>query len=122
MEEPELSLLNIGLQCGLLRAKMSDNFETAIKNCNYLQQLRQTWWLWKHCDVSLSLKPAVDLLNIFQRLELKGKAFEVYKAATKEGIEEFLSVLLLIDSTVTIDDTTKDKIKRYNVDSLSTAE
>jgi hypothetical protein len=57
------------------------------------------------------LKPAIDLLGeIFQRLQLKGKAFEVYEAATKEEIEEFWSVLLLIDSTLTIDDTTKIQI------------
>ena len=63
------------------------------------------------------------LNEIFQQLELKGKAFEVYKAAAKEEIEEFWSVLLLIDSTLTIDDTTKNQIKKklIYVDLLSTA-
>ena len=108
-----MSLLNIGLQCvGLMRAKTSDDFELAIKNCNNLQQLRQACGdSEKQCNVASSLKPPVDLLDeIFQRLELKGKAFEVYEAATKEEIEEFWSVLLLIDSTLTIDDTTKNQI------------
>ena len=124
--ESIMSLLNIGLQCvGLMRSKMSDDFESAIKNCNNLQQLRQACGdSEKQSDVSLSLKPAVDLLHeIFRRLELKGKAFEVYDAATKEEIEEFWSVLLLIDSTLTIDDTTKEQIKKKLtcVDSLITA-
>ena len=37
-----MSLLNIGLQCvGVMRVKMSDEFESAMQNCNNLQQLRR---------------------------------------------------------------------------------
>ena len=75
-----------------------------------MQQLRQACGdSKKQYDVSLSLKPAVDLLHeMFQRLELKGKAFEVYDAASMKNS----GLLLLIDSTLTTDDTTKEQIKK----------
>lgn len=72
-----MSVLSIGLQCvGLMRAKMSDEFESSIKNCNNLQQLRQAADK-NRMDVASSLCPAIDLLHdIFKRLKLKDKAFE----------------------------------------------
>ena len=60
-----------------------------------------------------SLKPTIDLLHeVITRLELKGEPFEVYKAANIEEIEEFWSVLLLIDATLSIDDTTKQLVAK----------
>ena len=91
---------------------MSDDFESSIKNCNNLQQLQQAADK-ERTNVASSLRPAVDLLhNIFKCLELKGKAFESYEAASEEEIKEFWSVLLLIDSTLTMEDTTKKQIKK----------
>ena len=59
-------------------------------------------------DVASTLKPTIDLLkSIFTCLELKGEPFDLYEIATDEEIHEFWSVLLLIDSTITIDTTTK---------------
>ena len=111
-----MSLLNIGLQCvGLMRAKVSDGFESAIQNCNNLQQLRQAANLKKE-EISSSLKPAVDLLHdLFKHLELKGQPFETYKAADEDDIKEFWEVLLLIDATLTMEDTTKKLIKKIQV-------
>ena len=105
-----MSILNLGLQCvGLMRAKMSDDFESAIANANNLKQLRQAG---NPEDVPVSLKPAIDLLHgVLKRLQLKGKAFEIYDAATEEEIEEFWSVLLLIDSTLTRDNLTKKNLQ-----------
>ena len=110
--ERVMSLLNVGLQCvGMMRTKMSDEFESAICNANNLQQLREAALSRKE-DVASSLKPAIDLLkSIFRRLELKGEAFELYEVASDEEIYEFWSVLLLIDSTVTMDTTTKKLLK-----------
>ena len=108
-----MSLLNIGLQCiGLMRVKMSDDFELVVQNCNNLQQLRKAAEN-KTDELASSLKPTIDLLHeVITRLELKGEPFEVYKAATKEEIEEFWSVLLLVDTTLTKVDTTKQQIAK----------
>ena len=108
-----MSLLNIGLQCvGLMRAKMSEEFESAIQNCNNLQQLRKAAENRKE-ELSSSLKPTTDLLHdVFTRLELKGEPFEPYEAATMEEIEEFWSVLLLLNATLTMNDTTKKLVSK----------
>ena len=60
-----MSLLNIGLQCvGLMRGKMSDDFESAIKSLQLRQACGDSE---KQYNVAISLKPAVDLLSkIFQ--------------------------------------------------------
>lgn len=44
--------------------------------------------------------------------KLKGEAFEAYEAATMEEIDEFWSVLLLIDSTLAMDDTTINVVSK----------
>ena len=91
---------------------MSDEFESSIKNCNNLQQLCEKCGS-KRDEASSSLKPAVDLLHdVFKRLELKGKSFEVYKAAAEDEIQEFREVLLLVDATLKTEDTTKKSIKQ----------
>ena len=106
-----MSIINLGLQCvGLMREKLPDAFESAISNANTLQQLRDSGISGN--DTLLTLKPVIELLHgIFRRLELKGCPFDVYEAATEEQIEEFWSVLLLIDSTLSRDDSTKKTIK-----------
>ena len=110
--ERVMSLLNIGLQCvGLMRVKMSDEFESAVYNANNLHQLREAVSSRKE-EVVSSLKPPTDLLkSIFTHLELKGQAFDLYEAATEDEIHEFWSVLLLIDSTLTTCTTTKKLLK-----------
>ena len=104
-------LLNIGLQCvGLMRAKMSDEFESAIYNANNLRQVREAISFRK--EVVSSLKPPIDLLkSIFTCLELKGQPFDMYEAATENENHEFWSVQLLIDSTLTTCTTTKKLLK-----------
>ena len=108
-----MSLLNIGLQCvGLMRVKMSDEFESAVQNCNNLQQLRKAADV-RRDELSSSLKPTVDLLHdVFTRLELKGEPFEMYEAASDDEIEEFWSVLLLIDASLTREDATRKHISK----------
>lgn len=107
-----MSIVNIGFQCvGLMREKMSDEFESSIINCNNMQQLRQACSLTKDV-VKSSLKPPIALLKeLMQRLELKGDVFEMYNAATEEEITEFWSTLLLIERTLTMQDTTKKRLK-----------
>ena len=76
--ERMMSIVNLGLQCvGLMRDKMSDDFEWAVSNCNNLDHLRRATDKRKP-EVAASVKPAVDLLHsVIKRLELKGRAFEV---------------------------------------------
>ena len=58
------------------------------------------------------MKPTITLLtNIVQRLELKGKKFEVFSGATEEDIQNLWEVLQTIDSTLTHKETTKKAIK-----------
>ena len=63
-------------------------------------------------ELALSLKPIHLLYEIITPLELKGEPFEVYRAATKGEIEEFWSVLLLIDATLTRADTKKQQVAK----------
>ncbi len=107
-----MSIVNIGLQCvGLMREKMSKEFEASISNCNNVKQLRQAC-VSTQDELQASLKPPISLLrDIMGRLELKGEAFEVYNAATEDEITEFWSTLLLIDKSLTMQDTTKKHMK-----------
>lgn len=103
-----MSILNIVLQCvGLMRKKMCNEFEADTATCNNLKQLREALGN-KLSSVLDSLKPVFDLLHsIFTRLTLKGETFKLYNAASEADIEEFWSVLLLIDGSLTIEDTSK---------------
>ena len=94
----------------MIRAKRSDEFEASICNCNNLQ-LRQATNTAKE-EVSATLKPARDLLHeIIKCLELKGCAFDIYKAATEEDMDEFWSVLLQVDATLPENNLTKKLYK-----------
>lgn len=107
-----MSILNLGFQSiGLMRSQMKDEAEHALKNCNSIAQLRASGESYKG-DIKESLKPTITLLiNIVQRLELKGKKFEVFSGATEEDIQNFWEVLQTIDSTLTCEETTKKAIK-----------
>ena len=107
-----MSIVNLGLQCiGLMRAKMGEDFEWAISNCNNLEQIRKATATQKE-QVASTLKPAVNLLHdIIKRLELKGRVFELYDAATEEEIDEFWAVLLQIDKTLTRENLTKKNVQ-----------
>ena len=76
-----------------------------------MQQIRHACST-RQLEVNASLKSVIDLLHsIFTRLQLKGKEFQPYYAATEDEIEEFWSVLLLIDASLTREDTTKKLLK-----------
>ena len=107
-----MSILNIGLQCvGVMRSKGSEQFELSIGNSNSIKELRNNCFPFKD-EVAKSLKPTVDLLNaIIKRLKLKGEDLDVFDAATESEIESFWEILLQIDSSLTITDTTQKAIK-----------
>ena len=107
-----MSIINLGFQSvGLMRSKMSEDFELKIQNCNSLKDLRTAC---NSCpnDVSQSLQPVIDLLkSIIHWLELKGEKFDTYNAADDNEIEAFWEILEQVDETLTMSDTTKKAIK-----------
>ena len=72
--ERVMSIVNLGMQCiGIMREKMGDDFEQAVKNANNLKDIRKNCSEMKH-DVSKSLESSKYLIgSIVTRLELKGK-------------------------------------------------
>lgn len=107
-----MSILNLGFQSiGLMRSQMRDEAEHALKNCNSIARLRASGESYKG-DIKKSLEPTITLLTkIVQRLELKGKKFNVFDGATEEDIQNFWEVLQTIDSTLAREETTKKAIK-----------
>ena len=95
-----MSILNLGFQSvGLMRSQMSDEAERALKNCNSVAKLRTSEESYKD-DIKKSLEPTITLLaNIVQRLELKGKKFQVFSGAMEDDFQNFWEVLQTIDST-----------------------
>lgn len=88
-----------------------EDFELKIQNCNSLKELRAACESSSN-DVAETLQPVIDLLSsIVHRLPLKGKKFKTYNAADDDKIEAFWEILLLIDETITMSDTTKKSIK-----------
>ena len=108
-----MSILNLGLQCvSTTRAKSSDETEAMLKSCNSMSEIR------KEADSKPLLKDAVaDSLapvvqNSFQRLSLKENQFEVGEAATSDEIECLWSFADMIDSELSIYNTTKKDISK----------
>ena len=69
-----MSIIDLDFQSvGLMRSKLSEDFELKIQNCNSLKDLRTAC---NSCpnDISKALQPVIDLLkSIIQQLELKGE-------------------------------------------------
>ena len=107
-----MAIVNLGLQCiGIMRSKVSDEFEEAIKNCNNLKECRSSLSSMRS-KMDQTLAPTIALLHdIMKRLELKGQAFEVFDAATDDEIESFWEILLVIESSLEVEDTTQRAIK-----------
>ena len=85
-----MSIVNLGLQSvGLMRKEMSSDAEKALKNCNSLKQLRSAGEHHKK-EIAESIKQPIDLVSdIMQRLELKGKHFEIETACSDDELEAF---------------------------------
>jgi hypothetical protein len=112
--ERVISVVNLGLQCvGVMRAKMSDEFEKVISGCNNLKDLRAGCKGYED-GVRGALAPAKELLsNIFKRLELKGKSFEIFESATSQEIEEFWNILLSVDASINSTNVTKASLAKF---------
>lgn len=86
--ERVMSNLNIGLQCvGLMRQQMTDEEEALVANCNNLSQIRSAAKKDSNVVSAVidSIEPVKVLLStiiLFQRLEIHGRKFSMFSAAT----------------------------------------
>ncbi|XP_019863660.1 PREDICTED: uncharacterized protein LOC109592718 [Amphimedon queenslandica] len=107
-----MAILNLGIQClGIMRSQGEEEFEKSVKSSNNLKQIRENCLSFKE-DVQKALQPPIELLkSIILRLELKDKKFEVFESASQKEIQDFWEVLLLIDSSLTRDHSSKASIE-----------
>ena len=83
--------LNLGLQCvGLMSEKMDDNLESEASKCKSLKELRDAAKR-KPCFQEEAIDSVshvkVLLTQIFECLQLKGKKFTVFNAASPQSIK-----------------------------------
>ena len=108
-----MSNLNIGLQCvGLMLQQMSDANEATIAHCNNLSQLRGV--AKKSPDIVSavldSIEPVKILLStVFQRLEIHGKKFSMFSAASEDQLRSVWAELEAVDPSLEF-----DKVYRQN--------
>lgn len=100
-----MATLNLGLQCvGLMREKMDDNFESEASKCKSLKQLREATMRrpgFQEDAIDSVSHVKVLLTQIFESLQLKGKNFTIFNAASPQSIEEMWKELQSIESTLT---------------------
>ena len=98
-----MSTVNFGLQCvGLMWEKMDDSFESEVSKCKSLKELREaakrrSGFQEEAIDSVSHVK--VLLTQIFERLQLKGKKFTIFSAASPQSIEEMWKELQSVDSS-----------------------
>ena len=81
----------------MMRKEGSTDFERAIRHSNNLKQLRESSAEYKG-EVKSSLQLPMELLkSITERLELKGKPFQVFDSASIDEISDFRECLHFID-------------------------
>ena len=96
---------------------MSDDFEKYVSGCKNLKELRCGCSEYKD-EVAESLSQPRELLNsILEQLQLNGKNFKDFHNATQREIDAFWDVLLLIDNSLTKEDTTRKSLQ--NLKSLN---
>ena len=91
---------------------MGEQFEKAVENCKHLKDLRDNCFQYRS-DVSSSLKSPKDLISsIMDCLELKGRKFNVFESASNDEIDQFFSILLKVDSLLTMDSMTHQSVEK----------
>ena len=74
-----------------MRNKMDEDFETIIKNCNLMDDIRNEskMYLLIIDELHTSLQPTIELMeDIIKWLELKEEPFSIFKAVTNSEINE----------------------------------
>lgn len=116
--ERVMSVVNMGLQSvGIMRQKMSDEYEASIAHCNNLSEMRKAAERYPTVleETLDSLSPVKVLLSeIMMRLKLKEKSFLVAENLKQEDLEEFFKALNQIDSSLQFQDKLrKDSLKSH---------
>lgn len=96
-----MAILNLGMQCvGLMRQEMPEELEKEAKKCNSMADLQRIAQNKPELVAasSDSISPVKILLSdVFHRLELKSKKFQVVSSATPAEIDDFWTAVLSID-------------------------
>uniref|UniRef100_A0A7M5XB11 Uncharacterized protein n=2 Tax=Clytia hemisphaerica TaxID=252671 RepID=A0A7M5XB11_9CNID len=114
-----MSIVNIGLQgIGVMRQKMSDEFEKAVSKASSVKEVRETL---KSDELRDEMKqsrafPKELLNNQMKRLSLKDKDFQVFNPVNEASIDQLWEKCQEIDPDLQRNKTTKKDLK--NLDSL----
>ena len=96
-----MSVMNIGLQAiALARRVMSQEMETEAEKCNSMKALRAVAErnpAFRDAALDSITSVKIVLTDIAKRLELKGKKFCVFTAASPEELDDIWTALLSID-------------------------
>ena len=113
--ERVMSTLNLALQnVSLMRARMDDEMENAIKYKNNLAAIRSEIEEKPGLKTAVqgSVSPVIDLLNKrFSRMKLKGNQIQICPAATEEDILDNFECVHFIDPNLKMGDLNQDTLK-----------
>ena len=105
--EQVMSTLNLGLQCiGLMRQEMDPTFEAEVKKYNSLATLRDA--ARKVVDFKTTALNSIAhvkslLVMLLDHLELKGKKFCIFSAASEDDLDLMWREVQKVDSTLVKD-------------------
>ena len=103
-----MSILNLGFQSiGLMRRQAEEDLELIISKCNNMKQMRAA--AAKEPTLADAVRDSMEpvkilISDIICCLQLKGRSFEVFSAASELEIEELCNSLHAIDSTLSLGD------------------
>ena len=101
-----MSIVNLGMQCvGLARAEMGQEFERMASKAGSMKDLRRLAEkdpCFKDAAVDSMASVKIRLTQVLQRLQLKGKLFQMFTSASAAELEQFCSALLVFDDSLTV--------------------
>ena len=112
--ERVMSIVNIGLQgMGIMRTRMSDEFEKVTKGENVKQLMEIIESDQFKQELKDSLATPIELLNSqMQRFSLKGKSFEIFTPASEAEIDVLWQQIMVLVSQILRDKTTKAQTEK----------
>ncbi|XP_013398525.1 uncharacterized protein LOC106165000 [Lingula anatina] len=110
-----MSIINLSLQAiGIMREKMSPDMEKLFESVSTMKDARAIAEKNPGLKQAIveSTEPVRDMLNmLLQRLSLKNEPFSTVQPATDLEVEEMWNLILIVDKTITMTDTTKVKLQ-----------
>ena len=102
--ERVIAILNLGIQCvSLARTEMPEAYESEIRKCNTLGELRKIAEKKKGFESIVQDRLSnvkVLLCSIFSRLTLKDKSIRIFHLASNKDISQFWSAILALENTM----------------------